>query len=70
MSFECNECNEVVSNSKMAGLAVSVLAKSLLDAKGISGAAALTKAFDKGEFSAGVLSNLVKCPKCGASNWS
>jgi hypothetical protein len=70
MSFECNSCGETVSNSKMAGLAINHIGQALLESKGIRTASELTHAFDSGEFSAGLLSNSVKCPKCKASNWS
>jgi hypothetical protein len=70
MSFECNNCNESVSNSKMAGLAIGHIGRAVLESKGINTTSELTHAFDSGDFSAGLLSNSVKCPKCKASDWS
>ena len=70
MSFTCNKCGETLSNSKMAGVCLAQLGKEYLLAKGVVGQVGLVKSFDRGEFSAGVLSGLgVKCPECKHTNW-
>lgn len=70
MSFECKECKENVSNSKMAGLVLGQIAASTLESKGITSKSALMAGFSSGEFGSGVLSGMkVKCPSCNKSNW-
>lgn len=71
MSFKCKKCGETFSSSKMAGIAFGHIARSVLESKGILSKEGLASAFDKGDFSAGVLSGLkVCCPKCDSSHWS
>lgn len=71
MTFKCNSCNESISDSKMAGIAIGHISRSVLESKSISSQASLASAFSKGEFAAGVLSGFgVPCPKCNKSNWS
>ncbi len=69
MSFECKNCKEIVTNSKMAGLAIGHIGRALLERKGINTSSELADAFDSGDFTAGMLSNSVKCPSCKKSNW-
>lgn len=70
MTFECKECKEKVSNSKMAGLVFGQIAAATLASKGIKTQSELTAGFNSGDFAAGTLSGMkVKCPKCNGSNW-
>jgi S-methylmethionine-dependent homocysteine/selenocysteine methylase len=70
MTFKCKNCDEKFSNSKMAGMAITSISQTILNSKKISTSTDLSKAFDRGEFSAGILTGLVNCPKCNKSNWS
>lgn len=70
MTFECKECKEKVSDSKMAGLVFGQIAAATLESNGVKTQSALTAGFSSGEFASGFLSGLkVKCPKCNKSNW-
>lgn len=70
MSFECKNCKEEVSNSKMTGLVFGQIAAATLSSKGIKTQSGLTAGFNGGEFGSGFLSGLkVRCPKCDSTNW-
>lgn len=70
MSFKCKGCKETVSYSKMAGLVLGQVGSATLESKGIKTQRELAKAFDTGEFGAGVLSGFrINCPSCNGTNW-
>jgi DNA-directed RNA polymerase subunit RPC12/RpoP len=70
MSFECKECGEKVSDSKMAGLVFGQIASATLSGYGIETKSGLTKGFSSRDFGSGILSGLgINCPKCSGKNW-
>jgi len=70
MPFQCKNCKEKVTNSKMVGLVFGQIAAATLESKGIKTQSALVTKFKSHDIGAGFLSAMrVECPNCRKTNW-